>query len=55
LRHERARTALQRIRSYGGYPDIDSLFRDQATYMDAKRREGFAFGPRGSTVSGRQK
>jgi peptide/nickel transport system substrate-binding protein len=27
------------IRSYGGYPDIDSLFRDQATEMDKKRRE----------------
>jgi peptide/nickel transport system substrate-binding protein len=27
------------IRSYGGYPDIDSLFRDQASEMDKKRRE----------------
>ena len=27
------------IRSYGGYPDIDALFRDQAGEMDAKRRE----------------
>src|SRR2546426_4751638 len=27
------------IRSYGGYPDIDSLFRDQAAEMDKKRRE----------------
>ena len=27
------------IRAYGGYPDIDSLFRDQATEMDRKRRE----------------
>src|SRR5499426_846510 len=27
------------IRSYGGYPDIDSLFRDQAGEMDPKRRE----------------
>ncbi|MBI3636079.1 MAG: ABC transporter substrate-binding protein [Candidatus Rokubacteria bacterium] len=27
------------IRSYGGYPDIDALFRDQAVEMDAKRRE----------------
>jgi peptide/nickel transport system substrate-binding protein len=27
------------IRSYGGYPDIDSLFRDQAGEMDGKRRE----------------
>ena len=27
------------IRSYGGYPDIDSLFRDQAGEMDSKRRE----------------
>jgi peptide/nickel transport system substrate-binding protein len=28
------------IRSYGGYPDIDALFRDQAVEMDSKRREG---------------
>jgi peptide/nickel transport system substrate-binding protein len=28
------------IRAYGGYPDIDSLFRDQAGEMDRKRREG---------------
>ena len=28
------------IRSYGGYPDIDALFRDQAAEMDKKRREG---------------
>jgi len=27
------------IRSYGGYPDIDALFRDQAAEMDKKRRE----------------
>src|SRR5207247_1532452 len=27
------------IRSYGGYPDIDSLFRDQAGEMDRGRRE----------------
>ena len=27
------------IRSYGGYPDIDALFRDQAGEMDKKRRE----------------
>jgi peptide/nickel transport system substrate-binding protein len=27
------------IRSYGGYPDIDALFRDQALEMDRKRRE----------------
>jgi peptide/nickel transport system substrate-binding protein len=27
------------IRSYGGYPDIDALFRDQAGEMDSKRRE----------------
>ena len=27
------------IRSYGGYPDIDSLFRDQAAETDKKRRE----------------
>jgi peptide/nickel transport system substrate-binding protein len=27
------------IRAYGGYPDIDSLFRDQATEIDKKRRE----------------
>jgi len=26
-------------RSYGGYPDIDALFRDQAVEMDRKRRE----------------
>ena len=26
-------------RSYGGYPDIDALFRDQTTEMDKKRRE----------------
>ena len=26
------------IRSYGGYPDIDALFRDQSTEMDRKRR-----------------
>jgi peptide/nickel transport system substrate-binding protein len=28
------------IRSYGGYPDIDALFRDQIAEMDRKRREG---------------
>ena len=27
------------IRAYGGYPDIDSLFRDQAGEMDRTRRE----------------
>ncbi len=27
-------------RAYGGHPDIDALFRDQATEMDRKRREG---------------
>src|SRR6266850_854131 len=27
------------IRSYGGYPDIDALFRDQAVELDRKRRE----------------
>ena len=27
------------IRSYGGYPDIDALFRDQAAETDTKRRE----------------
>ena len=27
------------IRAYGGYPDIDALFRDQAGEMDKKRRE----------------
>ena len=27
------------IRSYGGYPDIDALFRDQAAEMDRRRRE----------------
>jgi peptide/nickel transport system substrate-binding protein len=27
------------IRAYGGYPDIDALFRDQAAEMDKKRRE----------------
>ena len=27
------------IRSYGGYPDIDALFRDQAGEIDKKRRE----------------
>jgi ABC-type transport system substrate-binding protein len=26
-------------RAYGGYPDIDALFRDQAEEMDKKRRE----------------
>jgi len=26
-------------RSYGGYPDIDALFRDQSAEMDKKRRE----------------
>ena len=26
-------------RAYGGYPDIDALFRDQAEEMDRKRRE----------------
>lgn len=27
------------IRAYGGYPDIDALFRDQSVEMDRKRRE----------------
>jgi peptide/nickel transport system substrate-binding protein len=27
------------IRSYGGYPDIDGLFREQAVEVDVKRRE----------------
>src|SRR3989449_9357157 len=27
------------IRAYGGYPDIDALFRDQAGEIDTKRRE----------------
>jgi peptide/nickel transport system substrate-binding protein len=27
------------IRAYGGYPDLDALFRDQAAEMDKKRRE----------------
>jgi len=27
------------IRSYGGYPDIDALFRDQAGELDGRRRE----------------
>src|SRR5262249_54758414 len=27
------------IRSYGGYPDIDALFREQAVELDPKRRE----------------
>ncbi|HEY3101195.1 MAG TPA: ABC transporter substrate-binding protein [Methylomirabilota bacterium] len=27
------------IRAYGGHPDIDALFRDQAVEMDVKRRE----------------
>ena len=27
------------IRSYGGYPDIDGLFREQAVELDAKKRE----------------
>ena len=27
------------IRSYGGYPDIDALYKEQATQMDAKKRE----------------
>jgi len=26
--------------AYGGYPDIDALFRDQANELDPKRREG---------------
>jgi peptide/nickel transport system substrate-binding protein len=28
------------IRSYGGYPDIDGLFREQAVELDPKKREG---------------
>jgi peptide/nickel transport system substrate-binding protein len=31
------------IRSYGGYPDIDALFRDQAGEMDKKRREALLY------------
>jgi len=27
------------IRAYGGHPDIDALFRDQAAELDKKRRE----------------
>jgi peptide/nickel transport system substrate-binding protein len=27
------------IRAYGGYPDIDGLFREQAAELDPKRRE----------------
>ena len=27
------------IRSYGGYPDIDGLFREQAVELDLKKRE----------------
>ena len=27
------------IRSYGGYPDIDALYREQAIQMDVKKRE----------------
>jgi peptide/nickel transport system substrate-binding protein len=27
------------IRAYGGYPDIDGLFREQATEVDVKKRE----------------
>jgi peptide/nickel transport system substrate-binding protein len=27
------------IRSYGGYPDIDALYREQATQLDVKKRE----------------
>jgi peptide/nickel transport system substrate-binding protein len=27
------------IRSYGGYPDIDGLFREQAVEVDARKRE----------------
>jgi peptide/nickel transport system substrate-binding protein len=27
------------IRSYGGYPDIDGLYREQASELDPKRRE----------------
>jgi peptide/nickel transport system substrate-binding protein len=31
------------LRSYGGYPDIDALFRDQAAEMDRKRREAMLY------------
>src|SRR5262249_30978258 len=31
------------IRAYGGYPDIDSLFKDQATELDRKKREALLF------------
>ena len=27
------------IRAYGGYPDIDGLFREQASELDPKKRE----------------
>jgi peptide/nickel transport system substrate-binding protein len=30
------------IRSSGGYPDIDALFRDQVSAMDKKRREAMS-------------
>ena len=31
------------IRSYGGYPDIDALYLDQAREMDAKKREALLY------------
>jgi peptide/nickel transport system substrate-binding protein len=31
------------IRAYGGYPDIDALFRDQAAELDPKRREAMLY------------
>jgi ABC-type transport system substrate-binding protein len=31
------------IRSYGGYPDIDALYKEQAVQMDVKKREAILF------------
>ena len=31
------------IRAYGGYPDVDALFRDQAGEMDRARREALLY------------
>jgi peptide/nickel transport system substrate-binding protein len=31
------------IRSYGGYPDIDALYQDQAREMDTKKREAILY------------
>jgi hypothetical protein len=30
--------------AYGGYPDIDGLFREQATELDPKKREAIRTG-----------